>query len=254
MRYVKSCKSKDNPLRCGTIKIGSLHEYRDIEEEQIADRQEGFIELVLKLDDIHLKLDEFQEFLNSHNSYASFETIGHINTGGPSDAVPGLHHFPRFHAKSNLNRNNLFVFCLSAVENHEEVKISTEYDDCWHFEKDDIQEMALGLIKGLFSSIWSNRRVIFPKHNLSESFEIEACWEQITYTPRKIVVNNYIYHTNRLKYLEMVRRPQFIKPIDFSSEKEFRICFDIYDNGVMLHPAVKHIIISAENIKHLIRQ
>lgn len=252
MRYVKSCKSKDNPLRCGTLKIGSLQEYRDIEEEQIADKEEGFIELILKLDDIHLKLEEFQGFLNSNNSYSSFEPIGYLHLGGPSDAIDGFHHIPKFHAKSELKKNNIFIFCLSYLQDNEGVKISSDYDDSWSFSEIDIRDMALGLCNSLAHSIWTNRKEIFPKHELSKNFEVNAYWDKITYTPRKIIVDNHIYHTERLKYLDMVTYPQFVKPREFSEEKEFRICFEVYDNDILLHPFVKHIIISSKEVEHLI--
>ncbi|WP_318386419.1 hypothetical protein [Enterobacter sp.] len=255
MLYVKSCYHKDNPIRSGTIKIGSLHEYREIEDAQIADKHEGNIEIILKLDDMHLDIAEFQEFLDSHNSYAEFVPIGPINTGGPSDALPGKRHIPHFHAKSTLSKNNGFIFCLSDVESQKDSEeIFNEYDDNWSFSKSKIEAFALGLAESLAIQVWNERHAVFPKHELTKNFEVCAYWNNINYVERKIVVDNFQYATNRKKLVEMVRNPGFIKPKSFSPEREFRICFDIYDNGMLLHPVKKHIIISAERVLHLINK
>ena len=63
MYLVKSCKKKDHPHQSGTLKIGSLAEYRDTENKQVEDREEGFYRIKFDLNDKWISTDLFN-YLN----------------------------------------------------------------------------------------------------------------------------------------------------------------------------------------------
>ena len=67
MYLVKSCYKRDNIRIRNTIKIGTLTEYRDTEEQQIADRHEGKINLFFDLKKFHMPLS----LLNQINTFSN---------------------------------------------------------------------------------------------------------------------------------------------------------------------------------------
>lgn len=66
MYLVKSCYQRDNIKNRKTIKIGTLTEYRDTEDEQIADRHEGHINLFFDLNNFHMPIP----LLNAINTFS----------------------------------------------------------------------------------------------------------------------------------------------------------------------------------------
>ena len=53
--------------------------------------------------------------------------------------------------------------------------------------------------------------------------------------------------------IDIFKNIKYLKPERYNKEYEFRIVFDFYEEGVLLHPIVKSIIIP-DNISHLIKQ
>ena len=71
MFLVKSCSQRYNIPNSKTVKIGTLHEYRETESLQILDKEEGFFDILFDIKDKYIETDLFN-FLNySHNSHLS---------------------------------------------------------------------------------------------------------------------------------------------------------------------------------------
>ena len=56
MFLVKSCSQRYNIPNSKTVKIGTLHEYRETESLQILDKEEGFFDILFDIKDKYVKL------------------------------------------------------------------------------------------------------------------------------------------------------------------------------------------------------
>lgn len=84
MHLVKSCSKERNPKRCGTLKIGSLTEYRDSENKEVEDREEGFYRINLDLKNKWISAKLFNHLNDAHNSSLS-ASINHLGMNGNYD-------------------------------------------------------------------------------------------------------------------------------------------------------------------------
>ncbi|HHP2090228.1 TPA: hypothetical protein ACR6TF_001886, partial [Klebsiella pneumoniae] len=108
MYLVKSCNKKHHPNTSGTIRIGSLTEYRDLENKQVEDREEGFYRINFDLKDKWISIDLFNHLNNSHLSHFRGYVKSLSMKGGDGASV--LVDYQANYEWVNLNR---FIFCIT---------------------------------------------------------------------------------------------------------------------------------------------
>ena len=106
LRYVlvKSCTRKYNVCNSKTLKIGTLHEYRETESEQIADKEEGFL-IFFDIKDKFIDVDLFNHLNNVHNSDLR-AYVENLHIKYQQDKYIRID----YRAKYNWVNNNRFIF------------------------------------------------------------------------------------------------------------------------------------------------
>lgn len=247
---------KDFNIKKGTIKLGTLHEYRETELQHIADKEEGYLRFHLKFDGTVEVSSEWFNTLSGNGltlgpgkritfpgyTSAYFEKIQIVNV---SDDIIILRDSIFTIERQALNG---FVFCMSSVKNTKDcIDIFPEYDDYWHIESS--QAARFGFILGGLL-----RRAIIEHHNTEnpitedlsiDDFSVNVTIGHVTYSPREIHITN----DNKIEldeFEKMMWNIAFTKPsVPFEKERELRFHYTIESNNQVILPTVKSIILDS---------
>ncbi|MDX6756852.1 hypothetical protein, partial [Klebsiella pneumoniae] len=149
MYLVKSCNKKHHPNTSGTIRIGSLTEYRDLENKQVEDREEGFYRINFDLKDKWISIDLFNHLNNSHLSHFRGYVKSLSMKGGDGASV--LVDYQANYEWVNLNR---FIFCITKAERVEDAQdIFSGYDDSWSVDYKKIAWMKKAMEKNVLQKV-----------------------------------------------------------------------------------------------------
>ena len=253
MYLVKSCSREFNVANSGTIKIGTLHEYRETESLQILDKEEGFFRIIFDLKDKYIETSLFN-FLNySHDSYLTAK-VNHFNINTIYQDYTKV----TYDAEYTWVNNNRFMFCISKLENHQESKsIFSDYDDYWYISFFKKNKLIKSLENAVFEDVKKRMldgEVIFHKSNIDLSkLKIKSHSQDILYKNRSLYLDNKNLDSKKAELIGLFQGIKYLKPYTFKKEFEFRIIFDFYENEELLIPIVKSLIIK-ENISQLIKQ
>lgn len=256
MYLVKSCHEIDNIWKRNTIKIGTLTEYRDTEEQQIADRYEGNIELIFRLNDVHLPAFVFNE-MNTFSDASSDFYAQNIDMRS-SPLIPNHVYSKKYHATGTMTKFNRFIFCLSELLDPKKCQgIFREYNDYWYFPRDRASFFGDLVSKSILTEVSARTldgEKLFTTDIEQKPLEIRWYCNRIFYTSRKIHIDNKVIYTEPEKIIHCLSEGHMVKPSDFQHEKEWRFIFDIYCENKILQPLNKPLFISAENILPLIKR
>ncbi|ENW15642.1 hypothetical protein L313_2824 [Acinetobacter haemolyticus CIP 64.3 = MTCC 9819] len=253
MFLVKSCSKKFNVSNSKTIKIGTLHEYRETESLQILDKKEGFFNIIVNLKDKYIDINLFNHINKSHDSdfYTYVKNLSIKDMTPESVKVDYLVFF-------NWINNNRFIFCISKLEKHEDsVSIFSDYDDYWYlsiFKKSIfIKKIELSLFNEI-KKLLNNGEKIFTKENIDiNNLSIKSYAQDIIYTKRTLYLDNNNIDLEKNNLIGLFDNIKHIKPETFSRENEYRIVFDFYEKDTLLTPVVKSVIIP-ESVSEIIKQ
>ena len=253
MFLVKSCSKKYNIFNSRTLKIGTLHEYRETESSQIIDKEEGFFNIIFDLKDKYIEIDLFN-FLNySHNSHLSAH-VNHLHFKDPYEKYMKV----SYQAKYNWINHNRFIFCISKLETYEEsTSIFPDYDDYWYVSFFKKNQFIKALEDSLFNEVKLQLKTgtqVFHKADIdANKLTVKSHYQDILYSDRNLYLDNHNIDSKKNELMGIFNDIKYIKPEKFSHESEFRIVFDFYENEELLIPQVKSLIIS-ENISELVKQ
>lgn len=268
MLLAKSCSKKHNPKISKTLKLGTLHEYRETEIEQIADPDEGRLSFRLIFDgrveiekkwlstitenaisfgtDSHAPI-RFPGLLNAH-----FETLQIDNAENDANKIALTDSSAIIHRESP----NSFIFCVSHVRKTKDaVGIFPDYDDYWYIMSSRSQAFATRVGELLLKKIkeeYQKGNFIIPKNTNIESISIDIRHGNVSYMPREIHIKNEGDLTID-KFMSSMYNMAFIKPpTPFSKEKEYRFQYTIISEDEIICPNVKNLIINAEPLLELL--
>ena len=252
MYLVKSCKKKYNPLVSQTLRVGSLSEYREIEEDQVVDKEEGFFRIKFDLKKKWIKTDLFNHLNFSHNSDFSARNIS-LNLMGSDQGYM----FIDYTGEYEWANKNRFIFCISKINAHEDsTSIFPDYDDYWFvslFRQQSIrEEMAKSLFSVVKDKIRSGEKLFDHDIDDLSLLEIKSYSQDIAYGHRDLYLGNSDIDRMTDFLVSIFDNIKFIKPERFSPEKEVRFVFDFYYKGILIHPLVKSLVIPSTNINRLI--
>ncbi|XVO87788.1 hypothetical protein ACQ9Y2_01550 [Pseudomonas palleroniana] len=263
MLLVKSCLKRNN-IKNGTLKLGTLNEYRHTEIIQIADNEEGLITHQLIFDgEVKVPLDWFNIF-----------TGGAIQLGPRIPArLPGrtrtrineievVSHNNEFAIIKNSSIDvarealNSFIYCMSNVDKIEDCfEIFPDYDDYWAVNSCNAQSFGMAIGKTLLNKIKEEHQAgnfILPENTDTGKLLITMRWDEVKYTERKIYFNRDNEFAIEQLILQL-RHMAFIKPpIPFEKEKEFRFHYTIHVNGNIIPPLVNSIILDASTMQEYV--
>lgn len=252
MFLVKSCSQRYNIPNSKTVKIGTLHEYRETESLQILDKEEGFFDILFDIKDKYIETDLFN-FLNySHNSHLS-AYVKKLHFKDNYDNYIRVD----YEGKYSWINNNRFIFCISKLNSHEEsTTIFPDYDDYWYISFFKKQKLIKSLEIALFNDVKfriQNEEKVFTKQDVNiNKLTIKSHSQDIIYSDRNLYLDNHNMDSMKDKIMGIFQDIKYLKPDNFKKESEFRIVFDFYEENQLLIPAVKSLIIK-ENILEIIK-
>ena len=256
MYLVKSCFKRDNIWTRRTLKVGTLTEYRDTEEQQIADKEEGIIDLSFDLNHFHMPSPLLNDLNSISHSLSRFELKEVILK--PNPLFKNHIYVEKYHATTSLIKFNRYIFCISELDKPDLCKsIFENYDDYWYLPSDRAKFFGDSLshsIRDEISNKLQSGEEIFTKNDIAHPLEIRWYCNNIWYTPRKILIDNAKLYKECSDIVYWLREGHMVKPDSFQHEKEMRFIFDIYSNGELLQPLNKPLFVSAENILPLIKK
>ena len=251
MYLVKSCSHKNHPNNSGTLRIGSLTEYRDLENKQVEDREEGFYRIKFDLKDKWISTDLFNHLNYAHNSCFS----AHIHrlhmkaNSGPAVLVD-------YQADYTWINSNRLIFCITKIDRVEEAQsIFSNYDDSWAVSyskitwlKNAMERKILDKVKGM---IGSGDFIFGSSFNDESKIIIKSYAQDIIYQSRDLYLGNKDIDSMADTFISLFENVKFIKPVDFKKEKENRLVFDFYYDGNIVFPEIKSLIIPAQGVVEL---
>ena len=265
MLLAKSCMKPFN-IKHGTVKLGTLHEYRETEIKHIADSEEGYLRFHLKLDGtVQLTPIWFNTIA------AGCMRIGHeegVRFPGRTSA-----HFKKIDIIHNSENSitlkdseavierqalNSFVFCMSQVRKTRHcIEIFPEYDDYWFITESSAQRFGLAIGKILREAIIAGRTSgnhLMPEQMPIDDFSINLEIGLVQYVPREIHVNN----ESKYKLDEFINNMASIAftkpPVPFAKEREFRFNYTIVSRGKIIEPIVKFAILDSTLLQNFVLQ
>lgn len=252
MFLVKSCHNKDNVLNSKTIKIGTLLEYREIESQQIVDKEEGFYNLSIDIEGKALSIDTFN--LLSSADHALIKLNGSFHIRG----IEPLFNYTvvDYKAVSNIESLNRFIFCISKLAKYEDsTSLFKDYDSYWFLDFSDKEYFIKSLEKSLFKEVKAlieKGEKVFNKKEINiKKLKIKSYFQEIIYTDREYKINNDNLKIIKNDLSEIFKNIKFIKPSRFKKEQELRIIFDFYENNELLAPIKKFIIIPFHDLVYI---
>lgn len=253
MFLVKSCESRFNVCNSNTIKIGTLHEYRETESQQLLDRKEGFYTISFNIQNQLIDINLFNLLQSPQNSDLAIYMKYSRFQGSYKNYMLATHN-----AQYEWRNHNRFIFCISHLAKHEDATgIFPDYDDYWYiytFNKKKFTDILKRRFLHEVKQLLIKGQKIFNKDSVNvNNLSIKCYSQEIMYSDRHLYLDNSNIEKHTKDTIGLFKNIKFIKPIDYSHEKELRIVFDFYDGAELLIPIVKDIIIPG-SISKIIKQ
>lgn len=261
MLLAKSCMKKNN-IKNGTIRLGSLHEYRGTEVKFICDKQEGYLKFKLKFEG---RMEISRINFNTLNQGAIQVNDGGIRFPGRTTSWPSFNiieanentvTIENSHVTLERHALNSFIFCMSNIQEPVDcIGIFPEYDDYWVLNQSRIQAFGQETAHILANSIRSGRESgqhVVPEHINLDELEIRWLSSDVDYIHRE---NNFntVGGPELNEFISLMSNIEFIKPpIPFEKEKEYRFKFTLVSNGKIIEPLTKSLIIDSNTLIPLI--
>lgn len=263
MLLAKSCTKPYN-IKSGTLRLGSLHEYRETEIEQIADKEEGSLRYKLKFDgDVTIPTRIFNTLNGSafkigRDPVINFPGISNLSIGELNIVESGFENVTLRNSSAIIVREapNCFVYCMSKVRKMSDShNIFPDYDDSWYFRDFHADRFARSVGRILLNTIKAEHikgNFVVPEQ--TDLGKLRMCFNhgEILYIDREIHITN-----KNISLLEDLIQKMgsmaFIKPpIPFAKEKEYRFQYTIVLDGYPVPPIKKSLILNSESLQKII--
>jgi len=254
MKLIKFCKS-DHNIRSGSrLRVGTLYQYRKIENSDIQDGDEGNFLFEIN----------FPKRIELDRNWANLLLGGAVHFAGNDlnqrPSIPGgisanieKLHIVEQRADSvvvqdttiSLNRTsiNSFIFCMSVMENAEKCPFEG-YDDHWFEPFSNANQLANRIGELIFSQArleafdTSLAKIHSPATIAKLSLNVRH--QKVQYRDRSITVTPDNHISFEELYKTIVDIP-FSKPLSYAGEREYRFVFDLIDGVRFYQPTVDYI-------------
>jgi hypothetical protein len=254
MNLIKFCKSDHNIRSGAKLRVGTLFQYRQIENADIQDGEEGN----------YLFEINFPEKIELDRNWSNLLFSGIVHFGGEDlkqfPRIPGgvAAHIDKMHiveqransvvvedTKVTLKRTsiNSFIFCMSMMENAEKCPFEG-YDDHWFEPFSSANQLANRMGELIFSQArleafdTSLAKVHSPTTIAKLSLNVRH--QKVQYRDRSITVTPDNHISFEELYKTIVDIP-FSKPLSYAGEREYRFVFDLVDGVKFYPPTVDYI-------------
>lgn len=255
--FVKSCYKKDNVTHSQTLKMGTLQEYRDTIDLQIADAREGHYFMSLELEHVHLNKNFLAYLINNPNNILNAH-LKRKSIEKKSFLSEKMIYMEILNVQFEWTHKNRFIFCLSGLDHIEESnRIFKSYDDKWVITRNDIQRAIKCIGEDFYADI--KKRIMNGEEIFDENFDIDDLGinvelKEVIYRDRIGRFNNRDFYIDPKFIYSIHKNIPFTKPRTYSHEKEFRLLIDFYTSKGTLTPKVKYLIITAPRTSNIIKK
>ncbi|MEG3111230.1 hypothetical protein SC127_10885 [Pantoea sp. T14] len=257
MYIVKSCHSGFNPLNGRTIRIGSIDEYRQTEIEEIADEGEATFGFTVDLKNADIPMALF-EALQSGAGMLNDTEITMWSGMRQSSVIKGGMHIGQMKSRHLWHGRNCLAFCMSRLNAHEEASTLFEsYDDYWYFEESCLEQIGELIRQQVESKLRQDMLESGNPKSLSrlEKFTCQLKVQQVIYSTRHVEISNFNPEARSPGFLDkLFNNYRYLKPQQFSHEKEIRFLFECFDDGELIFPEFKSLIIDATPVVKFIKR
>ena len=248
MQLVKFCKPEHNIHHGAKLRIGTLHEYRTIENPELQDEAEGKYEFTIDFPE-EIELDRRWANLLFQGMFAFGNTDDVPRFAGAFSAHAEKLHLVRQNADSivlkdstvKINRgvNDCLVFCMSLLPNAE-AKLFKQYEDCWTFQEDKANTFSMRLAnlimnQAKLSSFDDSLSATHSPRSISQ-LTLNVRHRKVIYRDRHLIITEH----NRPTFDELIEiliNIPFVKPPEpFSKEEEYRFVFELQDEQRIYPP------------------
>ena len=247
MRLIKFCKSEHNISNGSSLRVGTLYQYREIENPEIADGDEGKYTFHISFPDkIELDRRWANLLLSNAIGFGKTDDIPRF-PGSFSAMIDKLHVVKQSDdtvtvkdTEVTINREspNCMIFCMSEMEDANHCPFEG-YDDNWSFAANRANEFAQRLAELIFSQVkLSNfHNALSAKHtpNSVRDLSLSVRHQRVIYRDRKLVVTP----NNRPSFddlVETILNVPFSKPDYYCTEQEYRFLFELHDRSQTFPP------------------
>jgi hypothetical protein len=263
MLLVKSCDSRFNPKNCGTIKIGSLYEYRNTEIEEIADKSEGFFDFRIRIGSpVPVPIKWFNYIMSGSVSLGGAEYDSMPNfPGRMSVDIESLRatsrsdeHVVLTDTVIDIHREDIngFIFCMSLLRRTRDSEgIFKGYNDKWYCSSLKAGRIAHCLAHSVLRKAIEDLRsgeLLIPELKSEKDINVFVRHGLVKYTSREMYLTpERGYELD--EFFSTLQDMSFIKPVDpFSIEREYRFHMLIVVGGRIVEPWKNSIIVDASNM------
>lgn len=259
MLLAKRCNKPHN-IKNGTLKIGTLHEYRKTEIKQIADKEEGVLKFNIKFDKpVQIDRKIFNTLCGGQMNFgigdriefpgdieAQFIQLNVDHNGEVVTLTDSIATITRWDVNS-------FIFCMSRIEDpNESEEMFPDYDDQWYIAFEDAHDFAIEMGKTLLSSIhqeYANGNLHLPPNIKIGDLQLRVRHGDVNYTPREILITNDTTFLLDDLIRQMVDIAYTKPPIPFQTEKEYRFQYTVVANGEIFAPHNNPMFINSSTLQ-----
>lgn len=259
---------KEHNIKKGTLKIGTLNEYRVTECQQVADRHEGVLTFNIKFEGEVKIPHKFFSILfsnvftlkTSDQNLPQKKFLGafHANVKRFELIEVGVDHVLIRDSEVILTREspNNYIFCMSNVRKMRDcIDIFPDYNDYWYMTTSKAHAFSLKLGKIIENKIKQEvnaDNMDFPASLNVNNLTALARHGKVLYTPREI----HIYDgspTSIDSFMQKMTDMAFIKPPHpFEAEKEYRFHYTLICDNMILEPTKNSLIVQSHELLDLI--
>ncbi|MGE7094739.1 hypothetical protein ACQKIS_00945 [Pseudomonas fulva] len=258
----KSCK-KEHHIKNGTIKLGTLYEYRSIENDELIDKHEGMLSFFLKF---HGRVSiPTQWFVTLNGGAIGINQVRPLRFPGKSSA-----HFLRVEVETTHDERivlidssavisrespNSFIFCVSHVRKTTDcIGIFPSCNDYWFIREAQAEAFARELGTMLLQQIYAGHETgnhIIPADADISSVKIHFEYGNVHYMERVTHIQQHSDLTLE-EFGNKINNMAFTKPKSYSRELEYRFQFTILSNNKIVEPIVKSVFLDAAPLLDMI--
>ncbi len=247
MPLFKFCHPAHHIQRAATLKVGTLHGYRALENPELRDSGEGKYDFSLSFDG-EVTLETRLANLLLSGAVGFGDTDGKVGIPGNFSAYVERLQIVRSDPKGvtvadtqvNISRSlsNCLVFCMSQLDDARQCPFEG-YDAHWSI-RDDAAEV---FVRRLGNLIFQHAKLSSFEPDVRQIHSASSVQSlQLSFQHRRVIYRDRNFHVTRENVpsfddvLRLVNEIPFVKPIRFSNEQEYRFTFTLADGQRLFIP------------------
>ena len=236
MRLVKYCRPQDNITRGAQLRLGTLNEYRDIENDELRDESEGRYDFLVDFQgpavvDNRTLQAMFGNALRLPGVVGRYsgEMQAYVHTMEVETTPHGVSIVRNASVEMSHLVSNCLILCTSRVDDGEDILPGpfAQYSDHWSIEGESADEFARRLQTLIVEQI--DAAMLELGGSEIATLRASVSHGPVGYADRQPVLRADNFPTYE-ELASILNKLHFTKPIRFAREKEYRFVFELHDD------------------------